>query len=155
MGTGRSYNAVEVQGLKEFRDGLRLMGPEYVKELRVELKNAGEVVRRAASENAPVGTRPKTVMIDGVRRTVPHLRDTMRTRVSGDRVSVFSNAPYANVIQWGGNVPGRRSPSHRPKRAFTATRFVTRAVDAHTAELEKGLLDAVDTVARRNGWNDR
>lgn len=140
-----SQKVIEVAGLKDFRDGLRLMGPEYVKELRLELKQAGDVIRTAAETNAPVGSRPKPA-------GVKHLRDTIKTRVNGDRVSIFSSSPYANVIHWGGNVPSARSASGRPKRRFNASKFIVKAVDAHSEQFQQDLLKAVDNVARRHGW---
>lgn len=142
----RAYKAIEVEGLKEFRNGLRLMGPAYVKTLRVELKAAGELVRSGAASLTPVGHRPKPAGIK-------HLNQTLKTRVSGDTVAIFSPSPYANVIHWGGNVPNQRSASLRPKRAFKATKFTVRAMDEHAEQLQRNLLAAVENVARQHGFH--
>ncbi len=141
-----SQKVIEVEGLKDFRDGLRVMGPAYVKELRGELKQAGDIIAKGAAQFAPVGTRPKP---SGVK----HLDTTIKTRVNGDRVSIFSSSPYANVIHWGGKVPNYKSLSSRPKRSFTGrSKFVLKAVDVDAPRFQAALLEAVDKVARKNGW---
>lgn len=115
------------------------MEPAVLSELRVGLKAAGEVVAADARKRAPVRSGA--------------LQASVKPRTSGARVGVGSRLPYANVIHWGGNVPSKRSTSHRPKRHFRARPFISQAIEATYPEFIETMAGNIDALARRHGWH--
>jgi len=136
---------IRVEGMKTLRAEMKTIGPAAVREFRKDLAGAADVVVRAARPEAPVGLRPKPP-------GVPHLCDTLGTKVIGDKVVVVGKSPYANVIHWGGSVPNRRSASTRPKRHFIGRPFIASVAEKKSAALEQSLGEALEKyISRRLG----
>lgn len=124
--------AVEVKGLREFRRDLKQLDVDADKELRKELKVAGET----ALHGADVPTRSGA------------LARSLKISVTAKRITLYSTLPYAGVVHWGGTIEPRGVPIRFPR-----TEFLSKAVDQGAAQAEQNVADAVDRAARRAGWH--
>lgn len=123
---------LEIKGLREFRRDVRRLDSDADKELRKELKAAGDTVLRGAD----VPTRSGA------------LKRSLRISVTAKGVSIYSNLPQAPVLHWGGEISPRGVPIRFPR-----TEFLSGALDRGADRLVEDISDSVERAAKRTGWH--
>lgn len=126
--------AVRVEGLNDLRRDLRKLEPAAVKEIRVVLKDAAQIVAAAARADAP--------------RRTGRLADSIRATTSGSKGVVRSPLPYANVQHWGGTI----APKGTQIR-IKATEFITKNLERHADRVVDAIGDGIERAAQKNGWH--
>lgn len=119
--------AIEVSGIRDLRRDLRVINRTLDRELSKELREAVRPVLREAVMLTP--------------KRSGKLAGSLRPYASGSSVGIRSRLPYANPIHWGW-----------PSRKIAASEFITRAVKRNTDDIVDALGDAVENVAKRNGF---
>ncbi len=126
-------DAVRIEGLAELRRDLRRMQPDARKEVTRALREGAVVVAAASGPLA--------------KRRTGRLAQSFRPGASGNSAFVRSRLPYAAVQEFGGTIAPRGTPiTIRPQPA------VTRALELTEERIVDKVGDAIDEVARRNGW---
>lgn len=129
---------VRVEGLAQLRRDLRTMGAELDRELRDDLKRAAErEVLPTARALAP--------------RKTGRLASSLRVTARGNRVSISSRVPYANVQHWGGTTGRGHQLGHGATRV-QGTYFITRAATQNLDRMTSAVGDEFIQFARRHGW---
>jgi phage gpG-like protein len=133
---GGDGRPIQVQGLRELQRDLRKFAPDVARALRAELRKVVKVVAVDAKHRAP--------------RRTGNLARKIRPSVTAKRAAVVSAARYGHVIENGGRHPvyGNRenwvNQSARP--------YLKPAADAHSKDVERGALDAIDKAAKEAGF---
>jgi phage gpG-like protein len=128
-----SAPAVRIDGLKELRQGFRVLEPEIGKELQGELKAAVALAAVRAASLAP--------------RRSGALAASYRPFAAGNRAGVRSRLPYAGVQEFGGTIrPKGTAITIRPHRV------VLGAIDDQAERILDHVSDAIDRACLRAGW---
>lgn len=138
--------AIEVHGLRKLLRDLRAIDRGLEREVRRRLRQAAEPVRATAEQLAPRSDRP---LQKGRRR---RLHESLRVYARGARVYIASPLPYATIVHWG----GRRPTDARRREGWIAVEpdpFIEQAAFLHQNELADDVTDAVNDLARRNGFH--
>lgn len=125
---------VRVDGLKEFRRDLKRVEPEAAKALQKELRAAVGKVAIEAAATAP--------------RKSGTLARSFRPFTRGNTAGVYSDVPYAPVLEYGGTIEPKGTPI-KIRRYETVTKAVIRQQEAIVDHIG----DAMDDAARRAGWH--
>lgn len=125
----RGDYALAVEGLGDLRRALKRVDAEADKAVRRELKEIGDAVRDRAARNV----EHKTGRHNPGQK---HLEHTLKTSVTRNAVTVFSNAPHAGVQDRGGRV-GHGAIIHRAR----ASGYMTKAVSQSKRDTEAALGD--------------
>lgn len=123
---------VKVVGYRELARAFDRMGPETRKELRRELRAAGEVVKTAAQETARSVMNVQT----------GDLSRRIRITASQRSVSIVANATHR-----GYGYPRRHEFENGGARAFLRP-----ALEQHQDEAVENIADAFERVGRDNGF---
>lgn len=126
--------AVRVDGLRELRRDLRKQQPDTLKQLRLAVKAAAEIVAVRARARAP--------------QRSGRLAKSIRAGTSGDKGVVRSRLPYAGVHEFGGVIRPKGAPIQIRRSAM-----VYGALDSERDRVVEALADGIDRAARRNGWH--
>lgn len=129
-------DAVKIEGLREFRQGLKDMNSDLPKALRVAFNAAADVVVSDAKPRVPART-------GRARGTVKAQSTQTRARVVGGG----RRAPYYPWLDFGGKIP--RGP-RRPYIGRTG-RYIYNAFFRRRDEFTAGLSEALVDVARQAG----
>jgi phage gpG-like protein len=126
---------VHVEGLRDFRRDLKKTDAEAAKALQKELKEAVGRVSIEAAATAP--------------RKSGALARSYRPFTRGNIAGVRSPLPYAGVIEYGGSISPKGTP-------ITIRKFepITRAVERRKDAIVEDIGDAIESAAKRAGWND-
>jgi hypothetical protein len=132
-------DAVRVEGLAKFRRDLGLIDKGLRTELRLELKAAAEIIAVEAAALTP--------------RRTGRLASSWKAGTSGARGIVRNPQPYANVVNWGGNVPSARSTSARPRRHFQGAHMTEKAMASSGDKVADRIADGIEALAVRHGFH--
>lgn len=130
--------AVLVEGVKDLRRDLRAIDKALPKELTKALKAAAEEVLPTARALAP--------------KRSGRLASSLRASGAGNKASIRSPLPYANVQHWGGSVGRGRVGGRGGSTHINPTKFIVRAVDRHHEDVVDRLGDEIEALAERHGW---
>lgn len=130
MAQQRGPELVRVDGLRELRSTLRKIDPASARALADEIKAAAGPIVREAQALAP--------------RRTGRLQGSIRATSSGNRLSVGSRLPQANVLHWGGTIRPRGVPI-----TFERTEFITGPAERHRDEIPDRVGDAIERVWER------
>jgi phage gpG-like protein len=125
---GRGDLAVRVEGLADLRRALGKVDKTLARGMARVLRQTGKLIVSRARANAPVD--------DG------DLRRSIKQSVTAKRATIYSNAPYAAVHEYGGTIRPHGGPVHIAKREFLG-----RAVGESRREIDAALDDLLDDIA--------
>lgn len=127
---------VEIQGMRQLRADLKRIDKTLPRQLTQTIKRAAEPIRREAAVLAPRRT--------GV------LAASLKVGTSGSRVRIYSRAPGAKVIHWGGRHPlfGNRNHWYQQQPSL----FIVKAAQHQAGRVERDIARSVETLMRSAGF---
>lgn len=132
---------VNITGLRELRAGLRKVDRAVLKDLRIDLKRAADLIAADARRRVPVRTG--------------RARASIRSVAGGNTIYIAGGkkkVPYYGWLDFGGTlgpVGRRRNTQHRPK--LSEGRYIYPAISAKNRELIEAADRAFRRAARRGG----
>jgi hypothetical protein len=123
--------------MREFRRDLRAIDRTLPREVTKAERAAAAPIAAAARQLAP--------------RRSGALVASIRPFANARQVGVSASVPYAGWIHWGGTI-SPRGVSMRRTGTSAGAKFVVKAADRQMNRFEWGLGQAIESVARRNGF---
>lgn len=135
---------VAVFGIGRVMRALRQVDVDAPKQMRRAIAADLQPIRAQAAAGMPVGPGPSGTTRENRR---PHIRDTLRATVRGNRGVIKSTHPGAGVVNYGGTI----APHGAPIRFSRDREAVYRAVVAHRMAIARRVRATIERTGRKYG----